>query len=174
MQAVSALIGDDDVVGGILHRLCPCTVVVLGGEIVRVEHRTKVCLARLRPRDVVLGDILKAAVCELLANELAEAGDEVLAVDAACPKLLSGERIFCGDVDQTDHAHERAVCDRMAKLHRELLYGSVLDGSRSCRRYGCRLGCRPSLCPEEEQRGEYGGAAELRRLVCKCHCCLLS
>ena len=174
MQAASALIGDDDVVGGILHRLRPCTVVVLGGEIVRVEHRTKVCLTRLRPRDVVLSDILKAAVCELLANELAEAGDEVLAVDAACPKLLGGEGIFRGDIDQADHAHERAVCDRMAKLHRELLYGRVLDGRRSCRWYGGCLWCRLSRCSEEKQRGEYGGAAESRRLVCKCHRCLLS
>ena len=165
MQAASALIGDDDVVGGILHRLRPCTVVVLGGEIVRVEHRTKVCLTRLCPWDVVLGDILKAAVCELLANELAEAGDEVLAVDAACREFFGGERIFRGDIDQADHAHERAVCDRMAKLHRELLYGRVLDGRRSCRWYGGCLECRPCLCPEEEQRGEYGGAAEPCRFV---------
>ena len=165
MQAASALIGDDDVVGGILYRLRPCTVVVLGSKIVRVEHRTKVCLTRLRPRDVVLSDILKAAVCELLANELAEAGDEVLAVDAACPKLFGGEGIFRGDVDQADHAHERAVCDRMAKLHRELLYGRVLDGRRSCRWYGGCLWCRLSRCSEEKQRGEYGGAAESRRFV---------
>ena len=168
------MIGDNDVVGGIRHRLRTCTIVVLRGEIVRAEHRTKVCFARIRPWDIVLGDVLKASVCILLADELTEAGDEVLAVDAACRELLCGECIFRGGVDQADHAHERAVCNRMAKLHRELLYGSVLNGGCFCRLYGGWLGRRLSLCPEEEQRGKYGGETEPHRFVCKCHRCLLS
>ena len=151
VQAAAVRIGDEDVVGGIRHRLRACAVVILGGKIVRGDDIVKARLDLRCPRGVALADVQMAAVRELLADEFAETGDEAVWIEPLRRDLLGWESVLDRGIDLADDAYQSAVCYRMTELHREDLNGARLSGDSGSRlRRSCR-GCCPTVTRAEEQ-----------------------
>lgn len=88
VEAVTVLVGEDDVIGGIRDCLRACAVVILSGEVPLCNECVEASLELRCPRDVALADVLIAPVCVLLADELAEAGDEAVWIDSSCRELF--------------------------------------------------------------------------------------